>query len=308
MAFWIPVVIAAAGKVITDLNKAESNIASAKTMNLKTLNRMGDARRGVFEQQEKTKMATERLANRKRGILITSIVDFIKIYEQLMKIEFIESDGIKELSNPIQMQENLRIIQHISSVAGTIINEMELISFTLLSGGKLLCMGGLIGSTVGVPIGGAAATFLNPVFLPASIIMATTHSIVKDSKQDLKLAEIRKKQSQVIVAQAETNIEVLKAMEDRAVRLADLLAKLNMLFVKAIKTTAEIITKNKKDKSMYTLQDKEYIRNCLNFADAVKVILDTPLFEENGQLAECSKIALDTGEHYLAQIEQVAMK
>ena len=48
--------------------------------------------------KEKTEKSLIRLANRKKGILSTSIKNFIDLYSQIMKINFKEGEGIKELS------------------------------------------------------------------------------------------------------------------------------------------------------------------------------------------------------------------
>ena len=110
--FWVPVIAAVAGaKMIMDCNEADKNTNYAKKMTLKNLNRMEDAKKNVLEQQEKTRLAVERFANRKRGILQTSIKDFIQIYTNLMTINFVESDAIKELSDGGNVQKNLNVLK-----------------------------------------------------------------------------------------------------------------------------------------------------------------------------------------------------
>ena len=43
----------------------------------------------------------------------------------------------------------------------------------------------------------------------------------------------------------------------------------------------------------------------MNFADAVKKILDTPLFDENGELTIQSKEAIASGEEFLNRINSI---
>ena len=311
MMFWVPIVVAAGAFGAHQLNKAEGIDDSAKRLTLKSMNRVGDARKAVHDEENNTQIAVERLANRKFGVLQTSIKNFLQSYERLMKINFTESDGIKELADHNFVENNLKNMTTFSETVTATVKQsdhsgMEFLSGMLSAGGGFLCMGGMAAFAVSAPISaGAIVTALNPAFLPATFFMGITNSIVGDSEKNLKAAQIHKKYSNVVVAQAETNIEVLRAIRERADRLTNLLTKLNILFLKSIKATDSLIEKNGSERSLYTVQDKEMIRNCLNLADAVKSVLDTPLFENDGKIAEVSQTALKTGEDYLQRIEQV---
>ena len=309
--FWVPIVIAAGAFGAHQLNKAEGIDESAKRLTIKSMNRIGDAHKAVHDEENNTQIAVERFANRKFGVLQTSIKNFLASYERLMKINFTESDGVKELADHNFVENNLKNMTAVSqNVLATVKQSehsgMEFLSGMLSAGSGLLCMGGMAAFAVSAPISaGALVTALNPAFLPATFFVGVTNSIVGDSEKNLKAAQIHKKYANVVVAQAETNVEVLKAIRERADRLTNLLTKLNILFLKSIKATDSLIEKNGSVRSLYTSEDKEMIRNCLNLADAVKSVLDTPLFESDGKIAEVSKAALETGEDYLQRIEQV---
>lgn len=310
--FFVPALAVATGVVgAMNMYSADSKEKMARKLTSKNLNRIGDAHKAVYDEEQKAQKSIERLANRKYGVLQTSIKDFIKSYERLVNIEFQEADGIKELADVKRARKNLEGLKLISTRVASMVkmnsNEgIEFLAGMLTEGAGLLCTGSLIAVTVGSTITtGAIAVALNPMFLPASFVMATTGSISKDAERNIKAAQMQRKYVNIVVAQAESNVEVLKAIYERSDRLTKLLTNLNMLFVKAIKVTDDIIDKNGNNRLNYTYEEKEMIRNCLNFADAVKSILDTPLFESDGTIAKVSKQVLEKGEQYLAHTEQL---
>ena len=309
----IPVIALATAAIIggKNLSEADANRAYAKRMTLKNLNRMGEARKNVQDKEKSTQLSVERLANRKYGILKTSIPKFIDLYEKLMEVNFQESDGIRELSDRSQLYENWQTLRSFNGIVKQIEpTGMEFLAHMLSAGGKVLCSGSLLAVSVGLPIIegsviGAQAVMLNPVFLPATFAMAVTTSIVSDAKREVTSAKLQRKYVNIVEAKSESDIAVLSAIEERAVRLTDLLTKMNFLFIKSMKVVEPMIDKNGDNRSLYTRQEKAYIRNCLNLADAVKSILDTPLFEQDGKIAEVSKEVVMTSEKYLLQMEQL---
>ena len=293
-----------------NLHSSSNKSAAARRLTAKNIERIGDAHKSVYDEDQKAQRSVERLANRKYGVIQTSIKNFIQSYERLMQIEFKESDGIKELSDPNLIRKNLDSMK--SNLDGVLASVKETDSkgvgflSAMLSGGGILCAGGMIAARVGLPLTfGSVAAALNPILIPATFAVALTKSFSDDSANELRAAQIQKKYANVVVAQAESNVEVLRAVHERADRLTDLLTKLNVLFIKSLQVVNPIIDKNGKDRTAYTAQDKELIRNCLNLADAVKSVLDTPLFENDGTIAEVSACVLKTGEDYLQRMQQI---
>lgn len=257
---------------ILDMIRADKYNAEADRINVKALNKLGDVQRKQREKEERTKQALEKLANRKRGIIATSIKDFINVYEKIMMVQFNESDGIKQLEN--------------SNLSPVIIDEMK----TMVSvAGYALTPNQTV------------ATFLVGMLKLSGI----SNIIAKEAELNATVARIRKRQADVASSQAETIIVALEGIYQRAERMAKLLAQLNVLFRKSIETTRVIIEKNGQDRRNYSVNEKKYIQNCLNFADAIKKILDVPLFDETGEMTVKSIAAIETGEKYLKELNKI---
>ncbi|MUT64701.1 hypothetical protein [Paenibacillus sp. NEAU-GSW1] len=250
------------------LLKADKNDKEADRINVKAFEKTAQAEERKIKQENETRNSLEKLANRKKGILLTSMNDFIATYEKIKKIEFQESDGIQELSYWTGLlPELLQDIRSMSTVAGmTMTNSQTIAAF-------------IIGGIPGI--------------------------IKKESEINLSVASMRRQQANIIESQIETICTALEAIRTRADKTAELLAKLNLLFRKTIDTTAQTIQEKGGNKTLYTRQDKEQIMTCINFATAIKAIIDTKLIDENGEIAIQSTEAIQTGEAYLNRMHHV---
>lgn len=261
---------------ILDMIRADKYNAQADKTNIKALNKLGDAQREQQKEEEKTRLALEKLANRKKGIMQTSINNFIQLYEKIMLIEFKESDEIDKIRANSFSPAVIDEMRSMVTVSGFILNSSQTVSTFLIG---FLKFGGLTGGVSNV--------------------------IAKEAELYADAARMRKKAIDVSVSQSETIKVVLDGIFQRAERMSMLLAKFNILFRKSIEVTSEIIEHNGKNGANYNRQDRDCIKNCLNFADAIKKVLATPLMDENGAITEQSMKAIETGEKYLSQIQEI---
>lgn len=254
---------------IWNMIQADKNNERADRINIKAFEKIQNAREKQEEQENRTKMALEKLANRKKGILCTTMKNFIEIYEKIMKIDFTEGEGIKELS--------------LSTLTPTIFNDVKNMSATAIG--------------VQMTTGQTIATYL--------IKGGISGIIAKEAEMNVSVASMRRRQSNVIESQVETTCIALDGIIQRADRISDILAKLNLLFRKSIKTTDEIIEAKGKNRLNYTKSDKECLMTCINIAGAIKKILDIKLLDENGEITKKSLEAIQIGDDYLNQINDV---
>jgi len=56
------------------------------------------------------------------------------------------------------------------------------------------------------------------------------------------------------------------------------------------------------DRRNYSEHERESIQLCMNFASTIKIILDTPLLDEDGKIMEQTLSAIEIGESYLEKI------
>lgn len=260
---------------------ADSLDDKARKTYAKAYDRQFSAQIMANKKKEEAENSILKFANRKRAILMTSIPDFLELYSVIKKINFVESDGIRELEKKLLLPENVESLKLVVSKCGRMVRmtDEELVKSLVIS--RLL-----LGST-----GYSAGILMTDIF-------------VKESAQRLKNAQAQNKASRVTESQAKTVEVALQGIIDRSERLSDLLSNMNLLFVKSIKICKVIVDRNGIDKEMYTVQDRKYLMNCLNFAVAVKNIIDVPLLDAEGHITEQSLKALEVGEVYLREIRQ----
>lgn len=254
---------------IWNMIQADKNNERANKINIKAFEKIQNAREKQEEQENKVRMALEKLANRKKGILCTTMANFIEVYEKIMKIDFTEGDGIKELSLNTLSPTSFNDVKNMSATAiGVQMTTGETIAAYLIKGG----ISGIIS---------------------------------KEAEMNVSVASMRRKQSNVIEAQVETTCIALEAIIERADRISDILARLNLLFRKSIKTTEEIIEVKGKNRLNYTKSDKECLMTCINIAGTIKKILDTKLLDESGEITKKSIEAIEIGDNYLREINDL---
>lgn len=261
-----------AGSFVKNMMDADSNNERATRINLRAINGMGEAARKAHEQEEKTKQSLLKLANRKCGILKTTMKNFIDIYEKIIKINFKENEAFVKAGNSLVNIENLNEIKHMTTVAGISMSSQETIGTMLFRGY------GFMGGISGV--------------------------IAKESEINISVAKMRKRQADVIAAQSETIELALEAVHDKAECFSQLLAKLNLLFMKSIQQTSTIIERNGINKKNYTEADKAALMNCINVAGTMKDLFAAPLFDETGEMSKQGLAAIQIGEKYLGKINQ----
>jgi hypothetical protein len=254
---------------IRNMLEADKKNAQADRTNAKAFEKVAQAEAMVRQSQYDTRMSLEKLANRKRGIWQTSLVDFLRLYEQLIQIEFEEGEGIRELhalALPFAVVEEIRSM---TAVAGTSMTPGQTIAVFLVGG-----ISGLIR---------------------------------KEAEQNLTAASMRWRQANVIESQAETITVALDAIRLRADRISDLLTKLNILFRKSMEETATIIAERGLRRENYTVADRERLMTCINLAATLKTILDTKLLDENGEITAQSLEAIRVGTDYLDRTQQATL-
>lgn len=307
----IPVVLAgmAAVKTAYDMHQSGQMDERAKKKSVKAMTLMAESKAEREEMEEKVKESLLKLANRKRAILQTSISRFLNIYAQIKKIDFVESDGIKELDH--MTPQVIDEVQYSVMVAKEKMSDAEaMVSMSLMglgisaagamAGGVSLGIGAVGSGSVGLVE--TAGTALSGVFTVGGLLSAgifasavISGSIKKDSERNLDYAKLYAKQAEVVRTQNQTLSLSYEAIDERSKLLTDVLTKLNVFFLSSLNNVSEIIDKNGMDKSLYTYQEREALAVCINLAVAVKKLLDTPLIDTQGEIAKQSQEAIDFG-------------
>lgn len=255
-------------RLINNMIKADRNNERADLINIKSFNKEEESNQLIRELEEKMSLSLDKLANRKRGILITSMKDFIEIYEKIKKIEFQESDGIRELYSSNEIESKFKELESMIYVKGETLNTKQMISTMIIKGG----ISGLI---------------------------------LKESEINMEIARTRKKIADVLVAHNENISITYDSIHKQSERIARLLAELNVLFTKSLKESKIIIDKNGNDRKKYSKYEKICIMNCINFAYTLKKIIDSKLIDSNGKLASSAIEAIKIGESYINEVNKM---
>lgn len=216
-------------------------------------------------------------ANRKRAILSTTMNSFLDVYRKIIKINFIPSDKIALSANNFSDID----IAHLEVSIKTALSPMgdKEIYYTYLKGEVI--------------------SLINPFRSGLGDVM------VEDSKRNLKIAGAQLKNAEVMKSQAETEAIALEAIATAADKIAALLSKLNLLFLKSVKYTDEMISDRGYDRKRYNDDDRKAIMTCMNLAKTVKVVIDAPVLDRNGKIAQAAFDAIEVGNQYINTLHNI---
>lgn len=222
---------------------------------------------------EKAKVEMEqsilRFANRKKGIIIGYIQPFQEIYKKLIEIKF-EKDIIPE-NFSLQMKNYAIATKTISVNFGNIHSKQ-------LSDRE--CLVGLVA-------------------------YGLSGMMTKMSEMEMSAARSRVRQSRVVEAHADTICMTLNAIQTKVDMMSKVLASIGMLFNKSLIYTKSLIEKNGAYSFRYSKEEKEALGICVELAQLLYAILDTPLFDENGEIEQVALDAIQAGEQYVKKLNNV---
>lgn len=244
--------------------RARKKYANAVTKQLESENL-------IKEKKQLADNAIVKLANRKRGIIATSLLKFLDVYEQIMKINFETSTGINELNNLTLLPEEIVRVKAVSARVYEPLKDSEVIAF----------------------------------MLKGALVFGIGNMMLEDSKRMMSMANSQMKMANVAYNEAEAIGVSLEAVADRCNKIANLLSRLNVLFLKSINHTLYIIEKNGYERSKYNVDERKALMICINIASTVKKIIDEPIIDKNGELAAETVKVLEIGNRFIREIESV---
>ncbi len=232
----------------------------------KAFQKSAEAERMVKQKSEYTDDRLLNVARKKRAIIEYTIPNFAEVYG---KIQQIKMNGDFEVSEYKYRAD---------------IDEFSYLQKTDLSVKK---------------------SFTDKELVCGTLIYGVGKMWVKDSERYLSAASNQAKASNIEYSQAQTICAILDGIIARADRMAELLKSMNFLFRKSISHTADVIEKNGFNIRNYTQEEKGVLMTCANFALAVVDIINTPIYDESGKLAEAAIDAIECGENYINAVSEV---
>ncbi|MCT4634499.1 MAG: hypothetical protein N4A76_17440 [Firmicutes bacterium] len=225
--------------------------------------------------QEEASDSINRLAKRKQGILVTSMKDFINVYQQIQKINFQEGDGIKELAN---------------------------LKFSIDDKGNMEKLIGIVYDKLDERQK-RAASFVGRVKNLDLLFGGYAEVDKKTAQLNAAIANRRKQEARVTQKNVEAHINEMIFTANKCNKITDLITKLNVLLTLSIKHISKIIKENGTDRSRYSKEDKEAIMTCINIVSAMKGIIDTPIIDNSGDIQEISEKDLRISRDLIKKLE-----
>lgn len=258
--------VAAVAKAFYSVDKAEKLDDKALKKYAKAFERSEEAELLVKKKAEYTEKRLGNVVKKKRAIIQSTVPKFVKVYEQIQKIE-IEN---KALVNEITMKNNIQKLG--------ILNSMSISLKKDFSDKELIC---------------------------GCLTKGLFNMIEVESEKFLSAANSQVRASNVVYSQAESVVEIYNAICERADRISKLLMTMNLLFVKSIDEAEKVMNTNGLNVRNYSERDKGVLMTCVNIAGAISDIIDVPVINEQGQICESAIEMIKTGEQYLNQMKNM---
>lgn len=318
--------------------KAKSNMRDAQQITDAAQEYAQESKAFIEMAQSNTKSAIEHLGMKKIDILSTSINDFVSSFEKIKNVEIKQSVGLEELSLLKTSNESFQTLRRASFEA----KQIALNGLTAIGSGALLAygtysvvmsgLGGMIvTATTGTAIGtlsGVAATNATLAWLGGGALsvggfgmaggMVVLGGLVagpalavggmileSQSRKALNDAHGNYEKAKVFRAQAKNIGVALKAIFTRCSQIYDLLEQLDSHFVTYINLMNETIENKGNNWKKYSDSEKNNIYICVQIAQTVKIVLDTSLLNENGELQEKSAKMIEDGNRFLVQLASI---
>jgi len=317
----VPIAMGAAGLVgASKATKAVIDNKKAKDLNLKARDIVSNAEKCLEASREESKTILEKLGKKKLESLEKELDRFVVTFSRLNNVE-IDSKGFNpnqsltsDKNTPVSIIEDLNFLVEgskglLAGAAGG-----ALIAYGAYSGTMLLAASGtatpisalsgaaatnatlawLGGGTLasgGMGIAGGTMVLGTLVTGPAllifgSVLGAKATKNLNDAKSNLELAKTFESETKVACNK-------LDGIRELGILSLSMLSKVRGRLRRATKKLEEIQTEAGFDYSVYNDSQKDVVMLALKYAQLLKVLIDTPILDEDGNAIEESKINMN---------------
>ena len=287
---------------------------------------VGRARRACNE-------SLKALGNQKLHVLDGSVARFVKSFEKIKNIDFETSDGMYELEQFRIDKQTVCELKKMSGYAASILGgaaagtlggalaafgaysavitlgkastgtAIILLKGAALKSATLAFLGGGSLAAGGLGMAGGVVVLGGLVAGPALAIMGFI--VGANASKNLDNAKSNYAQAQVIALQLQTAAIMCKGIRKRSAMFLQLLERLNTILCPLVSDMEKIIAKNGKDWNSFNDNDKHTIISAAAAAQAIKMILDTPILTENGKLVPASRAVADEVKTVVENLEDI---
>lgn len=300
--------------------KAGVDHNTTKKINSNTEERIVHAAVHLEELRRQCGEALENLGREKVQVLSGSLLPFVDAFAKLKNVDFTESSGLLELSKlridrasfeKAGPQEHFGVSLAGGSLAGLTGGALAAFgaysaasTFAVASTGTaisslsgaaatnatLAFFGGGSLATGGLGMAGGTAVLGGLVAGPALLVMG----VIVSAKAGKGLEEAKQyaEQADVLCQQFKNGAAQCMAIRRRTWMFHNLLARLDALFLPLIFDLEQIIEAEGTDYALYTENSKKAVAMAASAAMSIKTVLDTPVLEEDGSLADSAETKL----------------
>ena len=130
-------------------------------------------------------------------------------------------------------------------------------------------------------------------------------SMLDDAEQFRSQSVKQLRAAGVVYAQAENMARAIDIMVGQCDTISEVIAHLNFLLAKTIRTSEVLMEAKGRDPGRYTRADRDVLMTCMNVVDALKKIVDAPVVTRDGQLTEAIMTTIRMGREYAAAVKKI---
>ncbi|MBT9901574.1 hypothetical protein GPL24_00830 [Anaerostipes hadrus] len=127
-------------------------------------------------------------------------------------------------------------------------------------------------------------------------------AIMKDAKDNQKLASRNMANANVVSAQADSICIFYDALTERIGACTDILQKLAARDMMALNHIETMLKQKGQNEDLYTQNDVDAINLCSELNILIYEIINTPLIDENNEITKASINIINKGKQYLSQL------
>jgi len=285
---------------------------SAKEKNEKAQNIVEKAKK----KYEKTKLNLETKQNdvnaafvslmqNKKVILNTVLQRFANTYKKVKDFKLKDSTGISEIDKMqfgISELEELKKLSIVYKEADDSIDDSNIAMALGAAAGPAVA--GFMGSSF------IAATLTSPLaVVGAPLFLFSAFKADAKADENLEKAETYSKETSVSVKKMKASITLCDAVKTKVSMFESLLLNLQKLLVVYEKNMTDIVNKNEKkfkrvNQADFSNDDLSVIAATRSIAKAVKIVIDTPIIDNEWRLTPESEVNYDIGEKVMLQYSE----
>ena len=260
-----PIAALIVGKFIYDLNKACNMDEDSRRRMMMAFQRETEARLLVRQKSQELEAALERIVQRKWGTL-SNFRRFVDLYQQIIEIDFQAEKRKGELALIPLKKDYVDGLQRMAIIPKGQCTDSE-VMMSLLKGGL-------------------------------------GRSLLDDAEQFRAESVKQLRAAGVVYGQAEIISIAIDIKIGQCETISSVIAGLNLLLAKTIRTSEALIEERGSDPDRYTREDRDVLMTCMNVVDALKKIIDAPVVTRDGQLAQEIMTTIRLGKAYAEAVKK----